>query len=435
MAVKALECPKCGASLALVAGQQSYTCGYCRTHFTSTSAPAPAPAQAPPSQARPPHDPAAAGRVVTRVLVTSMVMTAVIGIGVTMLVTRTRSDFAQVIAESMPGVTMPAMPGMPVVPKAGGRSLWDDVGGAPLPAQVAGQAAVLGRIRAFPEDQLYIVAARAADAGTIYQVGPLGTYGDGYRATHFAALGERLVVSDLRPTLRVVELASGEALKEFPLSDRVEAMCTVEGATEIGIALVDERRLRLDPVALTLEEGAPPKGCVLDGSPFRRHKDPPGVKAPKVEGFRGEQIVAEGRLAVSNGHKDPGTAIPQAVGFDPKTGAQRWREVIPSVAPASVQERSNEHAALAGGRFFTIYKVGSEDTHVAAFDAESGARLWDHQLRPIFAVDKISGVVATKEHVFVVRTSSLDILEAASGGAAGDGRRRYVRPLTRRGRG
>lgn len=417
MPVKALECPKCGAALTLEAGQQHVRCSYCGTNFQPAATPTQAPTQTP---TRPHHDPAAAARVVRGVLVGSTLMGVLVVAGTFMLVGKagdaSRSSFG-------PAVTVPAIPGLPVAPKSGGRTLWDDNGGSPTPARIGDQDAVLGRVRASPEDQLYIAAARADDAAPIYRVGPLGSYSDAYRATHFAVAGERLVVSDHRPQIHVHALATGEQLRSFPLSDRVEALCTSPDGATVGVALVDERRHRLDLGALTLEEGAPPKGCDLEKDPFRRKKDPPGVKAPKVEGFTSYQLLREGELAVSNGYKAPGTAIPHAVGFDPKTGAQRWREVIPAVALAGVQERSNTHAALSAGRFVTVYRVGSEDTHVAAFDAASGARLWDRQLRPIFAVDAIDEVVATARHVFVVRTSSMDILDAATGeprGTVGD---------------
>ena len=427
MPVKALECPKCGATLAPVAGQQSYSCRYCGTNFkpAATQAPTQAPSMSAsaPAPARPTHDPAAAAKVVRGVLVGSMVMAVMVAAGVYVMVAGTM-DRASAGSFSGGQVTMvPAIPGLPVTPTSGGRTIWDDNGGAPTPAQVAGQDAVIGRIRAFPEDQLYIAAARADDAAPIYRVGPLGSYSDAYRGTYFALAGERLVVSDVRPEIHVHALATGEELKSFPLTDRVEALCTSADGAIVGVGLVDKRQHRLDVEALTLEEGAPPKGCSLEWNPFRRPKDPPGVKAPKAEGFASHQIFVEGGVAVSNGYKDPGTAIPQAVGFDPKTGVLRWREVIPSVGLSGVQERSNERAALASGRFFTVYKVGSEDTHVAAFDAATGARLWDRQLRPIFAVDSIDDVVATARHVFVVRTSSMDILDAATGeprGTVGD---------------
>ena len=426
MPVKALECPKCGATLAPAAGQQSYTCRYCGTNFKPavTQAPtsAPPPMSAPPMSAppRPAHDPAAAAKVVRWVLVGTSVMGVMVAGVVYLVVAKVDSAVSFSGAQVATG---PAIPGRPVTPKSGGRTIRDDNGGAPIPAKVGGQDAVLGRTRAFPEDQLYITAARADDAAPIYRVGPLGSYSDAYRGTYFAVAGERLVVSDYRPEIHVHALATGEELKSFPLTDRVEALCTSADGAIVGVGLVDKRQHRLDVGALTLEEGAPPKGCSLEWDPFRRKKDPPGVKAPKVEGFTSHQILVDEGVAVSNGYKDPGTAIPQAVGFDPKTGALRWREVIPSVGLSGVQVRSNERAALASGRFFTVYKVGSEDTHVAAFDAASGARLWDRQLRPIFAVDSIDEVVATARHVFVVRTSSMDILDAATGeprGTVGD---------------
>jgi outer membrane protein assembly factor BamB len=123
-------------------------------------------------------------------------------------------------------------------------------------------------------------------------------------------------------------------------------------------------------------------------------------------------------VKVAAGHKDPGTAMPRAIAWD-ASGRKLWDVVLPSVDPATVRERSNEADALVGGRYVAVYGTGSDRWHATALDAKTGARLWDVELKNIFAVDSIDGLVATKDHVFIERTSSLDVLEADTGALIG----------------
>jgi hypothetical protein len=81
----------------------------------------------------------------------------------------------------------------------------------------------------------------------------------------------------------------------------------------------------------------------------------------------------------------------------------------PKKAVAAAQD------ALAAGRYIATYGEGQEFWHLTAFDAQTGARLWDHKLRSIFAVDWIYGVVATDKNIYLVRMSSLEVHDAATG--------------------
>ena len=122
-----------------------------------------------------------------------------------------------------------------------------------------------------------------------------------------------------------------------------------------------------------------------------------------------------GDLGVAAGVKHPGTAIPRAAGFDPATKKIRWDQPLPAVDLSTVRQRGSEWDALAGGRYISSYGTGQDGWHITALDARTGDRLWDTTLRPIFAVDKIDDLMATEGHVFVVRTSSLEIFDAHTG--------------------
>ncbi|MGB1277081.1 MAG: hypothetical protein ACPG77_15155, partial [Nannocystaceae bacterium] len=86
-----------------------------------------------------------------------------------------------------------------------------------------------------------------------------------------------------------------------------------------------------------------------------------------------------------------------------------------NVDRSSVREDSNKAEGLAAGRFISIYGSGQDFWHLTALDAKTGARLWDTKLRPLFSVDQVDKVTVTATHVFVNRTSSLEVFDASSG--------------------
>lgn len=76
----------------------------------------------------------------------------------------------------------------------------------------------------------------------------------------------------------------------------------------------------------------------------------------------------------------PGRVVAVAAGFDTRTRAVRWRAVIPASAANVAAEGAPRIAELAHGRVYVVYDEWQGRWKVAAFDARSGARLWDAPL-------------------------------------------------------
>ena len=307
------------------------------------------------------------------------------------------------------------------------RMLWDDVGGPPVPAQIGGKEAVLGRLRTVTTgDHLFIIANDSATLTTRWKAGPFGTYSEGYLATHFVVIGDRVVVSDFHSRLHFLDLRTGTELATLNLTDRVECMTIDQG--RVRLIQADEKSLYVDPTNRST--------TVIPKQEVRKRWDDPNcerksverkgksrVQAPSVDGFEAYRVLTDGAEAVAAGKKSPGTPVPQVVGFEPKSRRVLWRQILPSVDPNTVDASSALAGDLAGHRYVGVYPVGSETHRLTAFDSRSGARLWDVKLRNIFAVDRIDDIVVTDQFVYVVRTNSLDVLEAKSGkliGAVGD---------------
>jgi len=396
-----LACTHCGARLPEQQAADRYKCGYCGSLFAvadSPSAPAPAPAPAVTAAPRRRGKGPSLGA-----LLGSLGALLPFAVGGFFLY----RSLGPMVKGSVSGLRL----GSPL------RALWDRAGGPPVPVQLGGREAVLGRMR-LSEDQLYIVATDSATAQPLWKLGPLGTYGEGYQLTHFQVAGSVVVVSDVRGSLRIHELASGKEVKTIALRDRATQLC-LAAPSAVAVAVLDRHHVTLDTDSLTLREAPLPAGC--EGSRFaqtRRARDENGrVKKPALRGFEVETAHAEGDYGVAAAVKSPGTPVPYAIGFEPQTRQVRWQQLLPTVDPLSV--RKSEHDALAGGRYLALYGVGSAGWHLTALDAKDGARLWDVTLRPLFAVDSIESLVVTARFAYVNRTSSLEIYDAATGRLVG----------------
>ncbi len=448
MQMLSLDCPKCGAHLPPKDPRGQVSCEYCGASFQAAQArgartlagqaidprqlaqmiadelrrqpnPQPVRPAPPPSIYGPsPEGPhlATARRGCAGVSAVFVVIVTLVPVGLGLF-------FSGVLAE-IPGLS--GVPGLGQVVESTEHLLYDRAGGLPQPVEIGGKPALLCRTRkVMAGDELFVDAYDARSVNRLWRIGPLGTYTNAYQAVHFGASGSRLVVSDAEPSLHIHDLETGAELKSLALTDRVASVCAAppeQGKSLVWIEQVDARTHLVDLEAMTMSEAPRPEWCPDQGRARMWHEWTPGVdnviateEAPQVEGLRPEVAFVEGDAGVVFGVKETGTAFPMMAGFDPGTKAVRYKQEIAAIDPGQVRPGSAEHAALHGGRFFTVYGSGSDFWHATAFDAESGARLWHTDLRPIFAVDSINGIKATADHVFVVRTSSLEVFSADAG--------------------
>jgi hypothetical protein len=312
--------------------------------------------------------------------------------------------------------------------------LWDTVAGPPIPAAVGsgGGEGFIGRIRTRGDDTLYIAAFEGAKLGQIWKVGPLGTYSEGYQSTFAEVVGRSVVVTDYRANLHVYDVATGHETHTLKLTDRAKSMCTApDGKARVWIEVSDEKNVLFDADAGTATPAARPAWCPNSFTSFedcrgwlKRGDARPNCKgpenAPKVAGFEADNVIEDGDLAVALGKKHPGTATPIVVGFDPKTKAVRWQQALASGDQAAVAASTTSIMdALAGGRFVAPYEVTSKGFYFTAFDARSGARVWDVPLQHLIGVDTPEGFSMSATRVYVMRTSSLEVYDARTGALVG----------------
>lgn len=401
MKLVSLTCTHCGAKLPPQKEAGNYTCSYCGTSFAAKEPTPPKPPKEKSSKSKPaPSTNAPEAKSGLRLsmlfsMLGSLLPLAIIGY----VVYRVNGPM---LKGNVNGLRL----GSPL------RAIWDRVGGPPVPVQIGGHEAVLGRMR-LNDDQLFIVATESATGNPLWKVGPLGTYGEAYQNAFFATTEKHIVASDGRGSLHVHDLLTGKELKQIPLRDRATNLCSVS-QNSVAVAVLDRHHVILDTDSLSLRESPLPSGCNSHRRSYLEDRGP-HAKKPSVRGFEMHDAHVEGDIGVAAAVKTPGTPTPYAIGFVPGTREVRWQELLPTVDPLSV--RASERDALVGGRYFAVYGVGSNSAgwHLTALDGKSGSRLFDVELRPVFAVDSIEGLVATAGFVYVNRTSSLEIFEAATG--------------------
>jgi hypothetical protein len=445
MAVTKISCPGCGANLSPTAGLRGHKCEYCGT-AVSIDQPPPAKVKEP-KRVRVPQTSAtldaattsakaavSASKSVGRVLLSVFFSIVVLGGGILYAVFTILSKSGVDVSDALKAanVNIPVFSKerseLPGLGGLGGFTLWDSVGGRPLALEVEGKPAFIGRIRQKPDDSLNFVAVDGTTGEILYTVGPFADYSDGYRNTYVAVAGDRLAVSDHEAKLHLVDAGSGATVKTLELKDRVKSLCGAADGSTFWIEQVDKRRFLVDPQTGTLGEGKRPDGCVGatdDDDLDRKERRELRRFDRKLDDFKATDMVEDGEWTIVAGYKNPGTAVPKAAGIN-ADGEVAWTIDVPTIDPLRARERSNQHNAAAQGRYFTIYGEGQKTWHVAAIDATSGDRIWDQRLRTIFAVDKIDGLYATEDFVLVVRTSSLEIHDPATGKLRGTiGREAY----------
>lgn len=399
MKLVSLTCTHCGAKLPPQKEAGNYTCSYCGTSFAAPETPRPRPPREKPPKSAPPQV-ATVAKSGLRLGALFSIFGSILPIAIIGFVVYRMN--APMLKGNVNGLRL----GSPL------RAIWDRVGGPPVPVQISGREAVLGRMR-LNDDQLFIVATDSATGNPLWKVGPLGTYGDSYQNAHFATTEKHIVASDGRGTLRVHDLTTGNEVKKISLRDRATNLCTVS-PNRVAVAVLDRHHVTLDTESLSLSEAPLPPGCNSHRRGYLEDRGP-HAKKPSLRGFEVHDAHVEGDIGVAAAVKAPGTPTPYAIGFTPGTREVRWQELLPTVDPLSV--RASERDALSSGRYFAIYGVGSGGAgwHLTALDGKTGSRLFDVELRPVFAVDSIEALVATPGFVYVNRTSSLEIFEAATG--------------------
>ena len=415
------HCPNCGAMLDGAPAGRAIVCRYCGHSFQTAPEPNPPPRiiVLAPGQRRPV---APVRRVAGRSAMSVLFSLFIVGI-VGFFSVRGRSRALVNLPSEIVAATVVA------------DFMWDTVAGPPIPTTVGGGVeGFVGRIRTRGDDTLWIAAFEGAKLGQVWKAGPLGTYSQAYQSTFASVVGRSVVVTDYRANLHVYDVATGRETRTLKLTDRAKGICASPSSKgRVWIEMSDEKNVVFDVEAGTTTASPRPAWCPdafwQSGSDCRgwltRGAPRPGCagpeSAPRVSGFQAVNVIEDGDAAAALGKKHPGTALPIAVGFDPKTKAVRWQEPVASGDQAAAAELSSTSTmdALAGGRFVVPYELTAKGWHFTAFDARSGQRIWDIPLRSGIGMDGPEGFSLSATRVYVMRTSSVEVYDAKTGALVG----------------
>ena len=419
-----IECDNCGAKVPAGTTHGTFTCEYCGHRFRIEPPDAPRPQR----QVRPQQLQANVARTLAHARKTGMVITVVslvIVLGGGIVAWLVTSATVRTVTSAVSGGSMKVRTagGKTLTMTRGKRVLWDNVGGPPVTVKIAGTEHVVGRIRDMENNgQLSIRVYESATLKLRFRTPDLGTYSEAYRAVRHAVVADRLLATDKRNTLHVYDIKDGKELRTHALTDRADQICPMPDGTKVWVQVTDKRNFLFDAQSFATEE-AKRRPAHCPRSVFMARHAPPRLRgggAPRVEGFKPKRLFVDGDDAVVYGAKSPGTPLPTAVAFDPRTKQVRWNKPVVQADPTSYRTSFEKFlGGLAKGRFVTVYGVGTDAWHVGALDARTGDPLWDVTLRNIFAVDSINGFQVTPGFVYVVRTSSLDVLKAKDGKLVG----------------
>ncbi len=284
------------------------------------------------------------------------------------------------------------------------------------------------------------------------------------------AAGDRVVIADTSPTVRVYKVASGDKDWEYKLGDVAAELCASPDGNHVWVRVADTRDDKtiatsktvphndtlLDLSARKATTAAPrPKWCPprtdapvtpsLDGGRAGNaaqllwaacHEDfrnrlahascAPATGTPKADGFAPSFVLKDGTWSVAVGSKSDDPSTPMAMGFG-ADGKSAWQSTL-AVDPSTKGTAEVAHIAeLSGDTLYVVYDKVYFDERLGALDAKTGERRWDVPL-----VDSLPRVgtregrgparalVVSTDRVYVPRAGGgLDVFDAKGGGAVG----------------
>ncbi len=315
-----------------------------------------------------------------------------------------------------PSATPPAATASPppAVPAVAERAMhWHD---APLVTQVAGDATedIVGTYSTVGDDgklSYYVGAFDGATLSRLWRAGPIAIVDRGEKAPIVALAPGRVLAAESN-AVHVYVTENGDEAGTMHTADRVTELCIYGPEKSKVWARVDGgRNVALDVASLeTKALEAPPQGCWAPKGPK--------LEAPASAGFAPSKVMSDGEVAIALGAKSPGTPVPMALGFDPKSKKVRWQHAIAeSEDPTSVVAAAGRIAELVEGRLYTSYRLQAGGWRFAAIDGKAGDRVWEV---PVPDGNASQGsVTAGASRVYLFHGSGLDVFDKATGRLVG----------------
>ncbi len=362
------RCPNCGASLQVAPGVSQVVCPYCQvTSELRASLPPP---PAPPGAGAPARSSGWA--------VAAAVVVAVIGIAASLIARLLPSEVKQRAAR--------------LRDDALGRSAAPRTSFADFPflydVNADGTADVLGMIRLLQAGSPYHLAALDGRDGRELWRSDVLTAEAAESMSLRSLIADSFVVVDELGTVQAYSAKTGRLQWTRALGARAQRLCQGEGFVRImaasgraqDLTLATGQPLAAPPTVPCRSLGA--SGLAADGYQWVScgdYRNRRSGSAPGASLFRDCRALVpdEGERALLLGDRasGDGVALVAAVQGD----ALLWQTVVPAVEPLSTRVHlAPPMAAMDGRRVVVPYPLlRNKGVRLAAFDARTGARLWD----------------------------------------------------------
>jgi outer membrane protein assembly factor BamB/DNA-directed RNA polymerase subunit RPC12/RpoP len=234
-----------------------------------------------------------------------------------------------------------------------------------------------------------------------------------------------VIVIDQLGKIQAYRATNGQPAWAGLLGERAQRLCQGDGF--VRITATDRSVHELDLATGTKRPGESKEPCQSvpassgdDGAGFRiigwsdfDEYGLPSLHSQSDMAAHRALVVGDQKLAFLLGSKASGSSVAMIAAVE--NGKVLWKSLVPAVDPLTTKVNvTTQTAAYAAGKVVVPYSLsGSEGVRMAAFEAESGKRLWDVPIHDKSQVS--SGIQMSDRDVYYASWTALYVLDAATG--------------------
>ncbi|MBS2029539.1 MAG: PQQ-binding-like beta-propeller repeat protein [Deltaproteobacteria bacterium] len=274
---------------------------------------------------------------------------------------------------------------------------------------------VIGRFRPLDEAQptMRVGAFDGATLKPLWTTGSLGDWADGLGSVQLALTGNALLITDAHGGVEVRDASIGGVSKRFALPGVASQACaSPDGTVKFFVVTQGDQGAMVEDSVPQPTPGSRPAWCPRPAASAGPQAHQLSAKsAPDVPGLATSLVLNEGTNAVALGLE---SGLPTLVGFDPSRPGVRWKQPV-TLENDQVRKEVPLGADLVAGIVYVPYQVAA-GRRLLAVEASSGQRRWDIAIPGQgLGTAPWERIVATGSRVFVPGPLGLAVFDAQTG--------------------
>lgn len=273
----------------------------------------------------------------------------------------------------------------------------------------------------------YVGGYDGATLKRVWQAGPFGDQSD-TRGLHMAVIGTNVLVTDQKSIGHILDAATGKETASITLSDRADSICVEPtGKPEAWVKVSDNEDVDVDFTTKRTKKMPRPTWCkeldvfacesgLFEKTSAQCAKPDAAFNAPNFSAKK--QLTDSTGAVVVVGEKSPGTAMPTAVGWDPKAKRILWQRPIPQSESTKVSDGLGL-TDMGAGRLVSQVELTTGIYKLIALDAKTGAQLWDTEIPRSKDGSEAREMLVTNARVYLPHWTWLDVFDAKTGAVIG----------------